>query len=203
MSILLQPISPSNQYLFLDQLYHALLKRESRVYRQWIADNGQVRAELEPATSANMAAFTITMTAKQKPSHSRLITKTTAATEDADSVGEALWLETCIQPEPHLLVIGGGVDAQPVINLAAQLGWETSLWDPRPANARREYFPTANHIPNCSVEALADYVQQQRVNAVVIMSHNVMIDAQALAVLQNGPLSYMALLGPGSRRANV
>jgi xanthine/CO dehydrogenase XdhC/CoxF family maturation factor len=56
------------------------------------------------------------------------------------------WLITKILPEPHLLVVGGGVDAIPVVNIAKELGWIVTLVDPRVANARKEKFPFVDFI---------------------------------------------------------
>lgn len=190
--ILLQPVNQANHYLELERLYQALQQRESMIYRQLIAADGQVVVQLHPAPE--FEPLPDKPDAQPNGRHSWLVT---------ESADDAQWLVSHVRPEPHLLVVGGGVDAGPVINLAAELGWETSLWDSRPANARREYFPAADHIPACTVAALADYAREQRVTAAVIMSHNVSMDAQALAALQNTSIDYMALLGPTSRRHKV
>ncbi|MFC6672815.1 XdhC family protein [Marinobacterium aestuariivivens] len=117
--------------------------------------------------------------------------------------GDQQWLKTAIIPPPHLLLIGGGLDARPLVAMAHELGWQTSLWDPRPANARREHFMQAGLILDETVEALATYSQEQPVDAAVLMTHNIPLDAAALKSLQRAPLRYLALLGPASRRARV
>ena len=93
------------------------------------------------------------------------------------------WLNSHITPAPHLLVAGGGIDAQPVVILANQLGWETTVWDPRPANARDEFFHMADHRLRCSAEELADQVQALSINAAMVMTHSVPMDAQTLEAL--------------------
>ena len=191
--IVLQPITAQNDYLELDRVYQALLNREVADYHQLIHPQGLVAAQLFAAVPIQQSAPNIAQTNTQ---HSRLVA--------ADEYGEpAQWLINRVQPEPHLLVVGGGVDARPLINLASELGWETSLWDERVANARPEYFMAANHIVQCDCEALADYVSQQRVSAAVLMSHNIKLDAHALQVLHHSSLDYLALLGPASRRDKV
>ena len=110
------------------------------------------------------------------------------------------WLITEIKLDPHLLVVGGGQDARPVVSIAHELGWYVSLYDTRPANARREYFMTADKILRTSTEELSNYVRSHCVDAAVLMSHNIQIDAEALKALQSLPIKYLALLGHISRK---
>ena len=106
------------------------------------------------------------------------------------------------EPLTHLLIVGGGIDARPLAQLAIDLGWLVSLCDPRPANARAEHFPTNTNVTR-DIESLSDYCQQASINAAVVMSHSIAIDAAALAQLQAVALSYLALLGPTHRKQQV
>ncbi|GGO79069.1 xanthine and CO dehydrogenase family maturation factor XdhC/CoxF family protein [Marinobacterium nitratireducens] len=182
--ILLQPVTPENGFLQLDRVLQALDRRGSGVYRQRIPTaRGEVECRFEDLNTADRAVG---------DRHSELCDE-----------GDASWLRTVIVPPPHLLVIGGGIDARPLVTLAHELGWQTSLWDPRPANARREFFMTADRIIDAAVETLPAYCREQAVDAAVLMSHNVGLDAAALRVLQDSPLRYLALLGPRNRRERV
>jgi xanthine dehydrogenase accessory factor len=102
-----------------------------------------------------------------------------------------------------LLVAGGGIDAQPVVALANQLGWETTVWDPRPANARDEFFHMADHRLRCPVEELSQWVKDNAVNAAMLMTHSVPMDAQSLSAVAGCGLDYVGLLGPTHRREEV
>jgi len=113
------------------------------------------------------------------------------------------WLITPIRPEPHLLVVGGGIDAQPLTRIAHELGWRVSLVDPRPANARAEHFPTVTTRLRNLGAPLADFARQQRVDAAVLMSHNIELDACGLSDLHNTGLQHIALLGPRQRYHQV
>lgn len=188
--ILLQPVERSNNYLALRQVYEALVQRRGGHYYQLISDRSSAKAHFV-ADSKRLSGVDADEYASP-----RII-----ARQESDQQYDVLI--SAVKPAPHLLVIGGGMDAQPVINMATELGWETSLWDPRPANARREYFMAASHIPECRVEQLASHANKQHINAAILMSHNVKLDANALAVLQNTSIDYMALLGPASRREKV
>jgi len=193
--IMLQQISDQNDYLSLVQVHNALKNRISGCfYQSIVGKNTDERAYFEAQQISSIAA---TATLVQTPkSDSRNIDN------DRD------WLATPIVPEPHLLVVGGGIDARPLVNMAKQLGWKVSLWDPRPANARKEYFSNVDHIIKGEAKVLSSFVVEKDVNAAVLMSHNVAIDAQALQALAlQAPmtikLQYVALLGPNNRRQQV
>lgn len=119
------------------------------------------------------------------------------------SVLEQGWLITPVDPEPHLLVIGGGMDALPVVRIAKELGWQVTLVDPRPANARAELFTSANTILKTFDEHLTVYVNENKVDAAIIMSHNVELDATGLKLLQATTVKYIGLLGPQHRYRQV
>ncbi len=173
--IMLQPLLASDD-LGLSGMYQSLQRRQGGVYRQRIG--------------GREAGFTLDVDVQS----ARAVIETRA---DGD------WLLTPVLPQPHLLVIGGGVDAQPVVQLAALMGWDVSLADPRPANARAEHFPAADQILRELGDGLISYMREQRVDAVIIMSHNVDIDAEALNCCQQVDLAYVALLGPRHRYHQV
>lgn len=188
--ILLQPILEHNNYLDLVQIRQSLKQRSGGFYYQLIADEtGDVKTRFVPKKRTVAPPL-------------QLDIKTQLVSKQQQGVDQQ-WLITQIKPDPHLLVIGGGLDARPVISIASELGWETSLCDPRPANARREYFMAANTILRCSGAKLASYANEQSVDAAILMSHNVNIDADSLKVLQQTSIQYMGLLGPASRRKKV
>ena len=173
--IMLQPLTPGND-LGLSAMAAALSERRPGIYCQKI---GAARAEFLPSEKA-------------LPVRSVVETRS-----DGD------WLVTPIRPEPHLLVVGGGIDARPVVRIAAELGWQVTLADPRNSHARPAYFPDAKHLLRHVDASLTHYIGSQRVDAAVIMSHNVEIDARALAACQGTDLAYLALLGPRHRFRRV
>lgn len=113
------------------------------------------------------------------------------------------WLITPIIPEPHLLVVGGGIDAIPMVRIAKELGWRVTLADPRPANARADKFPYADTILRELGPSLTSYITDTRVDAAVLMSHNIDLDAQALLNIHLCSLKHIALLGPLHRYHQV
>ncbi|WIO74668.1 XdhC family protein [Porticoccaceae bacterium LTM1] len=176
--ILLQPVTAENNYLELSALYEALLARQSGTYLQRVSESDGV-----VASSFN---------------HDPVMGNTVTLIEKKDGQ----WLRTPINPDPHLLIVGGGVDARPLARLAHELGWMVSLCDPRPANARRDFFPTVDHIVR-DFELLEEFANSQRVDAAVLMAHHVTMDAEGLKKLQTVNLKYLAMLGPLSRQEKV
>ena len=180
--IMLELVTLKNDYLALTQVYHSLQRRESGCYYQ----NQNVDGQYDKSKQAYFKHEAISDIA-----------------QTASMIKENNWLATPIVPEPHLLIVGGGIDAYPVVNIAQQLGWQVSLWDPRPANARKEYFSHVNHIIKGEADVLAPFVESKQVNAAVLMTHNVILDAQALQALSKTSIQYLALLGPNNRREQV
>lgn len=113
------------------------------------------------------------------------------------------WLVQPIMPEPHLLIVGGGVDAKPLVNMANEMGWKITLADPRASHARAKNFPNADVILDDVGEPLSEYLLNQGVDAMVIMSHSMEIDAKALKSAQVKAIDYVAMLGPKHRFQEV
>jgi len=180
--IALMPISQSNNYLQLTAVHDSLNQRHSGSLELKIPkEAGEAASRFIPNNADNRSA-----------DKSELI-------DD----GSSLWLTVGIQPEHHLLVVGGGIDAKPVVSIARTLGWEVTVWDSRPANARRESFMAANTILDCPVEELGDYAKTQCVDAVILMTHNIALDAASLNALSAASVKYLGILGPLNRKQQV
>ncbi|MBY6212015.1 XdhC family protein [Microbulbifer agarilyticus] len=182
--ILLQPITPENNYLQLAELRSRLRQRQPMVFRQQVATSGEARAELRPLC-AGALGVDIPL---QRP---------VLAENDG-----ALWLNTPLLPAPHVLIVGGGIDARPMAQQFNAQGWLVSLCDPRPANARPAYFPNCTSY-RCHPDALPEKLDLDSIDAAIAMSHNLNLDAAAIRLLHQRPLRYLGLLGPISRRNQV
>ena len=181
--VLLEPVSCENNYQGLSDIHDALTKRQSGLFKQHIPKAGQ---------SSRSAEFILDSALVRHRARSRL-----------EQVEDETWLVSSVTPTPHLLVAGGGIDAQPVVMFAKQLGWEVSVWDPRPANARDEFFHMADARLRCHTDELGPWVSEQSVNAAMIMTHSVPMDAQSLQAIHGRQLDYVGLLGPPHRRQDV
>ncbi|MDF2177256.1 XdhC family protein [Aliiglaciecola sp. CAU 1673] len=181
--ILLQPVSQQNQYLALDTLFSHLSRHQRCGYWQQIAEGvPHNRCITEPELNALLGP--------QK----KLVV------QQID--GQRVLLQRLLPP-PHLAVFGGGVDARPVVAMAKELGWQVSLLDPRPAYAREPYFQGATRIIREPFSALTDADWLSTVDAAVLMTHNVQLDAEALTLVNHLPLQYLGLLGPVHRTERV
>lgn len=108
-----------------------------------------------------------------------------------------------VRPAPWLLLIGAGADAVPVLNLARQLGWRVMLLDHRPAYAVAERFPGAEEVVHAQPADLLAAVGSRRIDAAVLMTHNIDYDSRFLKALYNLPCRYLGLLGPAARRERL
>lgn len=112
------------------------------------------------------------------------------------------WRET-IRPLPHILVLGAGPDAVPVVGGFQTLGWPVAVGDHRPAYlARPEFERTARHllVDEAAVNAL---VGAGRWTAAVVMSHHLVADERYVRALAGADLEYVGLLGPRRRRQRL
>ena len=169
--IMLQPITNEND-LCLTEIFNAIKNRQAGIYHQKISDTK-----------------TFFYTEKEDFNFRNKIEKR----DDGE------WLLSKVCPEPHILIFGGGVDSRPVVRIAKELGWLVTIVDPRVAKARRENFPTVDFILRKIDDEISEHISFYKVDAALIMSHSLKIDALSLSKLQSNSLDYVGLLGPKHR----
>src|SRR5512137_476084 len=103
----------------------------------------------------------------------------------------------------ELLLIGGGPDALPVVEIGATLGWRVTVADHRPAYADPARFPRARRVLLTRPLQLEQHVDLTRFDAAVVMSHHIATDLAALEALATTQIPYVGLLGPASRRKRL
>ncbi len=175
--ILLHPCTPSNNFLLLDEL-KATLESNRACHYQLSVDQPAARLS---ETGKNFR--------KRVPGE-----RLTVDGEDC--------LAIRVNPPPHLLILGGGVDMQPVCSIASELGWRITLVDKRPANSRASNFPGASTVLNKSASELEENLLQT-IDAAIIANHNLKMDAEGMTTLQRSTALYVGLLGPEKRRRDV
>jgi xanthine dehydrogenase accessory factor len=106
-------------------------------------------------------------------------------------------------PPPRLLILGAGPDAQPLAELAAFLGWRTTVYDHRPAYAAPGRFLHAERVIAARPEQLTQHLQLSNYHAVVIMSHHLDSDQRYLQEVARSNVPYVGLLGPAARRERL
>jgi xanthine/CO dehydrogenase XdhC/CoxF family maturation factor len=104
---------------------------------------------------------------------------------------------------PRILLLGGGPDALPMLQLAAPLGWQFTVSDHRPAYADPARFPTAERVLCSRPAQLEDALSLDGYVAAVVMSHHLDSDAQYLQLLARTAIPYVGLLGPPPRRERL
>jgi xanthine dehydrogenase accessory factor len=104
----------------------------------------------------------------------------------------------CLDAPQRLLVIGAGDDAQPMVRMAALLGWSVVVLDGRAQWARAERFPEAERVMATST---LEGLNVRECDAVVIMTHSYEQDRAWLAALLPKAPRYLGLLGARHRSA--
>jgi xanthine dehydrogenase accessory factor len=175
--ILLHPCHSENAYLALDQVFEQLRAQQACRY--------QLALERDTAV----------VTTCPKAFNQRQPGKIIRHNDDD-------YLLTLINPLPHLLILGSGVDMVPVCDLARAMGWRVTLADQRLSHQRRDSFPAGIELLQVGVTDL-DTALLQQVDGVIVAHHNVALDAVALQGLRNSGASYIGLLGPAQRKREV
>jgi xanthine dehydrogenase accessory factor len=103
-----------------------------------------------------------------------------------------------LEPPQRLFVFGAGDDAQPVVRMAALLGWSVLVVDGRAQWARQERFPEAEQV---FATQTADDLHIGSSDAVVVMTHSYEQDRVWLAAVLPGDPCYLGLLGARHRSA--
>jgi xanthine/CO dehydrogenase XdhC/CoxF family maturation factor len=164
-------------------------------------------AEIPRGTS--LAASCTTVDRHAHPIATRLAEATRRASGSAHSTwfeataeGVRAFIAPLILP-PRILVLGGGPDAIPVVELAGILGWHVTVVDHRGAYADAARFPRAREVIESRPEALQTAVDVQAFAAAIVMSHHLVSDLGYLRQLADCELPYVGLLGPPARRERL
>jgi xanthine dehydrogenase accessory factor len=112
-------------------------------------------------------------------------------------------LVSILRPPPSVLVLGGGLDAEPVVRFADELGWRVTISDHRPAYIESGDFATAEHICCLPVADVATELDLNIFSAVIVMSHHLASDRRYLQQIAATSIPYVGLLGPPDRRQRL
>jgi xanthine/CO dehydrogenase XdhC/CoxF family maturation factor len=177
--ILLQPVHRDNDYLKLEELNRLLEQRQQAEYHQLIDED--------------IPFNQVVLLVDNKNSH-------TLNTQSKRLDNTFVQL---LSPAPLLAVFGAGVDAKPVVSIAAELGWQVILVDPRVGYAKAEFFPKASQIIRSSLDELLGASWLYQIDVALILTHNIKLDAAALKLVQSSSAKYVGLLGPTHRTDRV
>ncbi len=165
---------------------------------------GTVDLLIEPAGTPEFEALMEALEASLRGEERRVVT---SLPENGRSlrrgVGEAAveGIVEWIRAPQRLVVFGAGDDAQPMVQMAALLGWDVTVIDGRAPWARAERFPAAVKVIAAeSFEGLTELAIGAR-DAAVVMTHSYEQDRVWLGeLLVRGP-RYLGLLGARHRSA--
>ena len=118
----------------------------------------------------------------------------------ATSEGSCVVLFTRITPAPALLVLGAGLDSEPVIRIANELGWRATVCDHRPAYIESRAFSERTQVLCCPVDELNQHIKLDEFDTAIVMSHHLASDRSYLQQLAASSIGYIGLLGPIGRR---
>jgi xanthine dehydrogenase accessory factor len=170
-TILLQPLTPTNSHLDFIPLLSAIATRKPGCYQQNITD-------------------------KQAPFARFVEQEAPCLTLDNDKISIP------VIPPISIAICGAGPDAEPVVYLAQQLGWNIHLWDHRKQYLAQPCFNLCQHKLKIRAEQ-ASSGNFKDLDAIVIMSHNLANDSQFLAKSLAENVNYIGLLGPMNRRDKI
>lgn len=114
-----------------------------------------------------------------------------------ESIGELI---VRIEPPPHVLVLGAGLDAEPLVSIAAELGWRCTVFDHRQAYIDNGDFAAAEVTCCGPSDQLAEHLDLSRFRLAIVMSHYLASDRNYLIQLAETEIAYVGLLGPRNRR---
>jgi xanthine/CO dehydrogenase XdhC/CoxF family maturation factor len=104
---------------------------------------------------------------------------------------------------PAMLLCGAGPDAEPVVRMASQVGWQVTVVDHRPAYVEAARFQDAIRVATVDAADTGAVVALDGFDAAVVMSHNLVADGRYLAALAVSAIPYVGLLGPAARRERL
>lgn len=184
--LLLIPVTAENNYLNLQVLMERLVSTDCEYQLPLVKTGTQ---------AASISAHILSITDRVNYDFSQ--STYSKATGEAD----VTILNIPCRTRFHLAIFGGGLDAQPLAKMAIQLGWKVTVFDERSSYAHQHHFPDANIIKQSIAQLKADHLLG--IDGVVVMQHNLSLDALALKLISQSHQTYIALLGPVHRRDQV
>lgn len=206
--ILLQPLHPDNRYQPLADLVDLVGRRRSGLLVTVLEDAGDWLAAGDAALASDGDARGYAPGGGREAlaalARERLAAGAVRGVEALRTPGgDVPVLVEAVRPAPHLLVAGAGPDALPLARMAAELGWDLTVVDRRPAWARAERFPAGARVEALEPAELPARVALQTVDAALVMTHRLADDALWLEALAGAPPRWLGLLGPARRREKV
>lgn len=169
---------------------------EARAWEVGLACGGQISIFVQPIHKDGFPSELIEQIAQNRKTGQRL-----AVTTDLESglsiAGDHPQATAFVQtydPPLRLAIIGAVHISQALLPIAAQLGYQTLIIDPRTAFATSERFPGAHIDTRWPDEVLPDW-KPDGASAVITLTHDPKIDDPALTIALNSEAFYIGALG--------
>ncbi|MBS7254253.1 XdhC family protein [Flavobacterium branchiicola] len=104
-----------------------------------------------------------------------------------------------IKPPISLVIAGAGNDVQPLVKMAALLGWKITVAEGRATHATSKRFPKANQVLTLKPEYFLDTISIDDQTYFLLMTHNYKYDLAVLKSLLETDCQYIGILGPRSK----
>ena len=184
--LLLIPVTAENNYLHLSTLMETLTSTNCEYHLPLVKTGTQ---------AASISANVIPITNKTDYDFSK------STYGKANDTSDVTVLQIPCRTRFHIAIFGGGLDAQPLAMMANQLGWKVTVFDERSSYAHQHHFPNTNIVKQPLSQL--DNSSLCNIDGVVVMQHNLSLDALALKLISQSNQAYIALLGPLHRRDQV
>jgi xanthine dehydrogenase accessory factor len=116
-------------------------------------------------------------------------------------IGDESWFIESRNPPPRLILIGAVHISQPLVQIAAAMGFETIIVDPRRAFATDDRFPGTRLMTDWPDDAL-DQLRPDGRTAIVTLTHDPKLDDPALERALRSDAFYLGSLGSRKTHAS-
>jgi len=204
--LLLQYLTPKHQGLLTELFKRMQTGQTSYIQQRFIADESEPKSLNELSLFDNTGQLLVkTEQTQKKLKNTALLQLIKSDKAHCTSVmGQSELSYSKISAPTNLWIFGGGSDAVPLVTMAAQMGWRVTVVDHRSSYARSSNFKDATKIIRVHPDDFTEIAQLQQLDAAVLMTHNLTLDAAWLTLLHDIKVAkYIGLLGPLERRGNV
>jgi xanthine dehydrogenase accessory factor len=175
---------------------------EARAWEVGLACGGQIAIFVQPVDDASFPPALLKQIIAARAGGQRFAVTTdlvSGKSRAGEHAGESQFVQT-YDPPLRLAIIGAVHISQVLLPMAAQLGYQTLIIDPRTAFATAERFPGAYIDTRWPDEVLPEW-QPDGASAVVALTHDPKIDDPALTIALASSAFYVGALG--SRRTHA
>lgn len=195
LDILLQPLTPQNHHQSFAALLESTFSGKSGFYC--------IDSIFDTFVESETLAESEKLEGRQQQSPTNLMSENVFIPQSISDAPTKLSVESLaipIAPPINVLICGAGPDAQPLLNICKQLGWQISLWDHRQVFLDQAAFIDADLRRKTRAEKITSPSEFDGYDAAVVMTHNLENDACYLSKMLPSTLQYIGLLGPSGRK---